>query len=94
MIELTQLQALGYIATIFSAGLSLGVGVGYKIGSINKTITTTKAFCDTPPEGKTKKGYIEVEKIYANGKCSDVNCIFMQENSLCATTGKKCKYLI
>ena len=90
MIELSAVEAFGYIGTILSGG----IGIGYKMGSINKTITTTRTFCNTPPKGETKKGYIEIEKIYANGKCSDVSCVFLQEHSMCFTTGKKCKYLV
>ena len=86
MVEITFYQAVGSAIFIFS----LGVALGYKIGSINKTVTTVKTQCNKSMRGSIG---ISIEKIYINGKCKDVNCMKLEADKICTATGVKCMFL-
>lgn len=87
MIELTYVQVVGTAISIFG----LGIGIGYKLGSTNKNVTTVKTQCNKSMRGKTQG--IQIEKIYINGKCKDVNCMKLEKNNLCSVTNAKCMFL-
>jgi len=87
MLEITFYQAIGSAVSIFS----LGIALGYKIGSINKDVTTVKTQCNKSMRGKTLG--IEIEKIYINGKCKDVNCMKLEKDNICSATDTKCMFL-
>ena len=89
MIELTELEALGYIGTIFSAGAGVGFTVGYKM--LGKSVVTSEdIYCDIL--STTHRGNPKL--ILINGKRTNTNCPeFRQSNKRCRINGKICKFL-
>jgi len=90
MIEITTTQA---VSTLLGA-LSLGIGIGYKIGS-NKNISSQYTHCDTPPSENNLHNAksIKVEKVFYGKRCIDMNCVYLQTKKICSVTNTKCKYL-
>jgi len=93
MIELTELEALGYMGSILSAGVAVGYTVGYQIAiakaKSKPTITTTKQICKLTIDGKSRN--VGIERIFVNGKQSDVSCSFLMKDQ-CELTSQKCKH--
>ena len=77
---------VGSAVAAFTAGFAAGKQFG------TKTITTDKGWCTVPKEHGEEHG-APITKIYTNGKCSDVTCSRLGENSVCRVTGKTCRYL-
>ena len=88
MIELTYAQLFGFALSVFSLGLTIGLTLGYKFA--NKTVTTVNSFCDTPKDNRY--GQIGITRVYANGKQTDIACLYYQGAKLCGHSQSKCKY--
>jgi len=85
MVELTTAEAITTALGIFS----LGAGIGYKQG-IGQTITTTKNICQITVDNKQRN--LAIEKIFVNGKQSDISCSFLVKGK-CELIGTRCKYI-
>jgi len=89
MIEISILKLMTIAGSAFTAGLAIGLTVGYKFSS--KTVSTADIVCNTPKNNR--HGQIKATRIFANGKATDINCYYLQEKGICQYTNKKCKYL-
>ncbi len=89
MIELTTLEAMGYVGTILTAGASAGFVVGYKMLGKN-IVTSEETFCSIWSEHHSGNPKV----ILLNGKRTNTNCPeFKQSKRLCRLNNQKCKLI-
>ena len=88
MIELTQLEAIGYACTVFSAG----AGAGFIFGSGLKT-STVEAKCSETVYANGLGFQVKYTKRYDGLFHTEILCEHINKKKICNLTKQRCKYI-